>query len=185
MVWPEVCAIDGKECATAGKRRKSWARKTGSIGRASKHAYWQHRLSLPGPSRCFPFWQDVLACYVVNTSTEDDSGKKKCGPVLEDYYECLHHRKEVCIWTLGKPHNAQQNTFDSYLLSPLQAAKVTALQAAYRRKEAETPRDNAPSADQIRTLGLLNRTDEEVNIFPAKFLPKIEHMNGSRKPESS
>ena len=48
-----------------------------------------------GPSRCFPFWQDVLACYVVNTSTEDDSGKKKCSPVLEDYYECLHHRKEV------------------------------------------------------------------------------------------
>lgn len=67
----------------------------------------------------------------------------------------------------------------------LQAAKVTALQAAYRRKEAETPRDNAPSADQIRTLGLLNRTDEEVNIFPAKFIPKIEHMNGSRKEESS
>lgn len=66
-----------------------------------------------------------------------------------------------------------------------QAAKVTALQAAYRRKEAEPPRDNAPSADQIRTLGLLNRTDEEVNIFPAKFIPKIEHMNGSRKEESS
>ena len=37
----------------------------------------------------------MLACYVVNTSTEDDSGKKKCSPVLEDYYECLHHRKEV------------------------------------------------------------------------------------------
>jgi NADH dehydrogenase (ubiquinone) Fe-S protein 5 len=39
----------------------------------------------------------VLACYVVNTSTDDDSGKKKCQPVLEDYYECLHHRKEVRI----------------------------------------------------------------------------------------
>ncbi|KAI0169450.1 hypothetical protein GGR52DRAFT_573519 [Hypoxylon sp. FL1284] len=48
-----------------------------------------------GPSRCFPFWQEVLACYVVNTSAEDDSGKKKCAPVLEDYYECLHHKKEV------------------------------------------------------------------------------------------
>lgn len=66
-----------------------------------------------------------------------------------------------------------------------QAAKITALQAAFRRKEAETPRDNVPSADQIRTLGLLDRTDEEVNIRPAKFLPKIEHMNGSRKPETS
>lgn len=39
-----------------------------------------------------------MACYVVNTSAEDDSGKKKCSPVLEDYYECLHHKKEVCCW---------------------------------------------------------------------------------------
>lgn len=52
---------------------------------------------LLGPSRCFPFWQEVLACYVVNTNAEDDSGKKKCVPVLEDYYECLHHKKEVSI----------------------------------------------------------------------------------------
>jgi len=52
---------------------------------------------LPGPGRCFPFWQEVLACYVVNTSSEDDSGKKKCVPVLEDYHECLHHRKEVWV----------------------------------------------------------------------------------------
>lgn len=48
-----------------------------------------------GPSRCFPFWQDLLACYVVNTSADDISGAKKCLPVMEDYYECLHHRKEV------------------------------------------------------------------------------------------
>lgn len=48
-----------------------------------------------GQSRCFPFWQEVLACYVVNTSSDDDSGKRKCAPVLEDYYECLHHKKEV------------------------------------------------------------------------------------------
>ena len=55
-----------------------------------------HTNSYPtGPSRCFPFWQEVLACYVTNTSAEDDSGKAKCVPVLEDYYECLHHKKEV------------------------------------------------------------------------------------------
>lgn len=48
-----------------------------------------------GIGRCFPFWQEVMACYVMNTSAEDISGKKKCSPVLEDYYECLHHRKEV------------------------------------------------------------------------------------------
>ncbi len=58
-------------------------------------------LTIPftGTSRCFPFWQEVLACYVVNTTSEDDSGKKKCVPVLEDYYECLHHKKEV-RWVL-------------------------------------------------------------------------------------
>jgi NADH dehydrogenase (ubiquinone) Fe-S protein 5 len=39
----------------------------------------------------------MLACYVVNTNSEDGSGKKKCAPMLEDYYECLHHRKEVHI----------------------------------------------------------------------------------------
>lgn len=54
-------------------------------------------LSRLGPGRCFPFWQEVLACYVVNTSTDDDSGKKKCVPVLEDYYECLHHKKEASV----------------------------------------------------------------------------------------
>ena len=39
----------------------------------------------------------MLACYVINTSSEDVSGAKKCLPQLEDYEECLHHRKEVCI----------------------------------------------------------------------------------------
>jgi len=48
-----------------------------------------------GPSRCFPFWQELLACYVMNTDTDDMSGGKKCLPMLEDYYECLHHKKEV------------------------------------------------------------------------------------------
>ena len=49
----------------------------------------------PGPSRCFPFWQELLACYVMNTESDDTSGAQKCLPALEDYYECLHHRKEV------------------------------------------------------------------------------------------
>lgn len=52
-------------------------------------------LPFPGPSRCFPFWQELLSCYVINSTEDDDSGKKKCVPAMEDYYECLHHRKEV------------------------------------------------------------------------------------------
>ena len=47
-----------------------------------------------GPSRCYNFWQEVLGCYVVNGG-EGEAGKKKCVPALDDYYECLHHRKEV------------------------------------------------------------------------------------------
>ncbi|KAK7425441.1 hypothetical protein QQZ08_008120 [Neonectria magnoliae] len=54
-----------------------------------------------GPGRCFPFWQEVMACYVVNTTADDDSGKKKCSPALEDYYECLHHKKEVGFHVYG------------------------------------------------------------------------------------
>ncbi|EGR46379.1 hypothetical protein MKX07_004658 [Trichoderma sp. CBMAI-0711] len=87
-----------------------------------------------GVGRCFPFWQEVMACYVVNTSASDDSGKKKCSPVLEDYYECLHHKKEH--------------------------ARALALQAAYARSQSATARDDAPSASQIRNLGLLGKTED-------------------------
>ncbi|KAK0299359.1 hypothetical protein LTR54_014343 [Friedmanniomyces endolithicus] len=89
---------------------------------------------------------EVLACYVVNTDADNDSGKHKCRPVLEDYYECLHHKKE--------------------------AAKTSALQAAYRRREAQTPRDQAPSAGEIRSLGLLDRKAEEVDISAASVIPR-------------
>ncbi|KAI4113324.1 MAG: hypothetical protein LQ345_005673 [Seirophora villosa] len=87
-----------------------------------------------GPSRCFPFWQELLACYVVNTNTDDVKGAKVCLPALEDYYECLHHRKEK--------------------------ARVEELQRAYRRAEASHPRENAPKAGTIRSLGLLNKDED-------------------------
>ena len=48
-----------------------------------------------GQGRCFPFWQELLACYVVNTTSDDVSGSRKCLPALADYEECLSHRKEV------------------------------------------------------------------------------------------
>ncbi|RKF82814.1 hypothetical protein GcC1_010004 [Golovinomyces cichoracearum] len=87
-----------------------------------------------GVSRCFPFWQDVLACYVVNTTEEDDLGKKKCSPALEDYYECLHHRKEK--------------------------HRVRVLQSAYRAHQEANPRENAPTAGQIRNLGLIGKEED-------------------------
>ncbi|KAL3471553.1 NADH-ubiquinone oxidoreductase kd subunit [Aspergillus californicus] len=83
-----------------------------------------------GPSRCYNFWQEVLGCYVVN-SGEGESGQMKCKPALEDYYECLHHRKE--------------------------ALRTMKMQAAYRKAEASTDREKQPSPEALRTLGLLEQ----------------------------
>ncbi|KAF1816551.1 hypothetical protein P152DRAFT_389659 [Eremomyces bilateralis CBS 781.70] len=100
-----------------------------------------------GPSRCFPFWQEVLACYAVNANPDDPSrkGLTKCQLPLEDYYECLYHRKE--------------------------AKRVSELQAAYRKKILEDPRVDAPTEKQIRRLGMLEAPDEEKNIKRPKWLP--------------
>ncbi|KAI5285728.1 hypothetical protein KEM54_000340 [Ascosphaera aggregata] len=81
-----------------------------------------------GPSRCFPFWQELLGCYVVNAS-EGTEGKKKCLNATEDYYECLHHHKEY--------------------------ARQKAMQTAFRKAEASHPRDKASKPEQISSLGLL------------------------------
>ncbi|RDA84118.1 hypothetical protein CP532_0207 [Ophiocordyceps camponoti-leonardi (nom. inval.)] len=81
-----------------------------------------------GPGRCFPFWQDVLACYVVNTSSDNDSGKKKCVLPLEDYYECLHHKKEH--------------------------VKALALQAALREARPTTAVHEGGDTKHIKSLGL-------------------------------
>ncbi|KAF2433108.1 hypothetical protein EJ08DRAFT_584191 [Tothia fuscella] len=99
-----------------------------------------------GPSRCFPFWQEVLACYVINTNNDDVKGAGKCAPQLEDYMECLHHRKE--------------------------AARTRAIQAAYRKKMLDDPRDGAPTAGEIRSLGLLKgETMEEKHLKVSKWIP--------------
>ena len=55
-------------------------------------------LDFLGVSRCFPFWQEYLACYVINQNDPDARQKAVCAPALEDYYECLHHKKEVRLF---------------------------------------------------------------------------------------
>ncbi|PVH97586.1 hypothetical protein DM02DRAFT_616457, partial [Periconia macrospinosa] len=85
---------------------------------------------------------------MANASSEDPKGKVKCQPVLEDYYECLHHKKE--------------------------AARVQAMQAAYRKAEADSPRKDAPSAGEIRRLGVLDVPLEEKNLKVNKWLPHRE-----------
>ncbi|KAL1961302.1 hypothetical protein VTO42DRAFT_30 [Malbranchea cinnamomea] len=94
-----------------------------------------------GPSRCFPFWQELLSCYVIN-SAEGEAGKKKCVAQLEDYYECLHHKKE--------------------------AARTQAMQRAYRRAVSSHPRENAPRAEQIASLGLLGKEEETKAVLAAR-----------------
>ncbi|KAF2136148.1 uncharacterized protein K452DRAFT_292649 [Aplosporella prunicola CBS 121167] len=98
-----------------------------------------------GPSRCFSFWQEVLACYVTNSSEDNTAGKAKCLGPLDDYYECLHHKKEY--------------------------AKAFAMQSAYRQAEAAgngRPAD-APKPSEVRSLGLLEGAPETKNVSRGWF----------------
>ena len=55
-----------------------------------------------------------------------------------------------------------------------QAARTLALQAAYRKAEANIKRDDAPSAGEIRRLGVLDAPLEEKNLKPSKWFPHKE-----------
>lgn len=103
-----------------------------------------------------------MGCYVVNTSAADDSGKKKCGLVLEDYYECLHHKKEVSL----EPREAGAlSTPKQEINDGGQHARALAIQAAYARTESSTARDDAPSVKQIRNLGLIDKEDDTKKVL--------------------
>ncbi|KAL2826081.1 hypothetical protein BDW59DRAFT_145474 [Aspergillus cavernicola] len=91
-----------------------------------------------GPNRCYSFWQETLGCYVVNAG-DGVEGKMKCKGALEDYYECLHHRKE--------------------------AMRAMKMQAAYRKAEAAHPRELAAAPEQVRSLGLIKRTDKVAEMW--------------------
>jgi len=43
-----------------------------------------------GVSRCYPFWAEFKECL----QTETKADLSTCGPIREDYIECLHHKKE-------------------------------------------------------------------------------------------
>lgn len=120
--------------------------------------------ALAGPGRCFPFWQEVLACYVVNTNSEDTSGKSKCMPVLEDYYECLHHKKEV---SRGQRTRCSSQGARANVGGVTQAARTMAVQTAYRKAELSRGREDAPTAGQIRNLGLLSKEEDTKKVLGA------------------
>jgi NADH dehydrogenase (ubiquinone) Fe-S protein 5 len=83
-------------------------------------------------------------------------------PVLEDYYECLHHKKEVSVARPLGPVPRPRLTRDT-----IQAARVKALQTAYRKAETASARESAPSAGQIRNLGLLDKEEDTKKVLGA------------------
>lgn len=84
-------------------------------------------------------------------------------PALEDYYECMHHKKEVG----HTPKSCQRQRRRGLTSLVSQAARVMALQAAYRKAEINQGRENAPTAGQIRNLGLLNKEDDTKKVLGA------------------
>ncbi|KAF8243447.1 hypothetical protein K440DRAFT_561711, partial [Wilcoxina mikolae CBS 423.85] len=85
---------------------------------------------------CFPYWQDLLGCYIVNTSDGSTEGRWRCIPQKSDYIECLHHNKE--------------------------AAKTKAIRAAYLRRASEggagipgTPEGGKPG--DAKSVGVLSK----------------------------
>lgn len=49
-----------------------------------------------------------------------------------------------------------------------QALRTMKMQAAYRKAEAAHPRENAPKAEQIRSLGLLGKEEEAKAVLAAQ-----------------
>jgi len=82
-----------------------------------------------------------MACYVINQNDPAARQQGVCAPRLEDYYECLHHKKEY--------------------------ARARAMQEALRKAEAAHPRENAPKVGQIRSLGLIGKEEETKSILGA------------------
>ena len=108
-----------------------------------------------GVSRCFPFWQEYLACHVMNQNDPEARNKGACAPNLEDYYECLHHKKEVRSPSLSWSLFADLKKY----------ARAQAIQTAYRKSEAAHPRENAPKPGEIRSLGLIGKEEESKNVL--------------------
>lgn len=54
---------------------------------------------------------------------------------------------------------------DTVYANSVQHARALAMQAAYARSEAATARDDAPSAKQIRSLGLLGKEEESKELL--------------------
>ncbi|KAF2860713.1 hypothetical protein K470DRAFT_247056 [Piedraia hortae CBS 480.64] len=101
-----------------------------------------------GPSRCIPFWQEFLACYMVSNNEVDKSGRPICGPAMEDYFECLHHKKEA-IKTMALQNELRKRELASLKDRPTQSQLVeqykTLLADIEKHKEGMDRRAPLPS----------------------------------------
>jgi NADH dehydrogenase (ubiquinone) Fe-S protein 5 len=109
-----------------------------------------------------------MACYVVNTTGDDNKGAEKCMIPLADYLECLHHRREVCG---GAVHMCPGSLADA---QSSQGERVQLIQAAYRKWEAENADFVAKNAKDVRSLGVIEATMEEKNLRVPKWLPHVK-----------
>ncbi|KAK8001383.1 hypothetical protein PG991_013605 [Apiospora marii] len=115
-----------------------------------------------GPSRCFPFWQEVLACYVVNTNADDNSGRQSAPPCWRTTTSaCTTRKRSARRGPIDcQPSRTQANA------GKLQAARVRQLQVAYRKAEAKASGgESAPTSGQIRNLGLLNKEEDTKKVL--------------------
>ena len=54
---------------------------------SSGHGAWG------GHGRCYPFWQDFAQCQA------NAQGVTPCVKEADDYFECLHHKKQILRMT--------------------------------------------------------------------------------------
>lgn len=150
-------------------------------------------LQLLGTSRCFPFWQELLACYVVNTTDEDSSGGKKCLPALEDYYECLHHRKEVRPVVASLNSSSRSTKVPSNIFGEGRTLFEWPVLVEFRGKEANetrlASRRHACARCRLRTgrrlpriRGRICRSQERFGIWGCWIRRRIRGLSSRRRP---
>ena len=61
--------------------------------------------------------------------------------------------------------NMRQKSASEKLTGELQAARVMALQTAFRKAEATQGREDAPTAGQIRNLGLIDKEEDTKKVL--------------------
>lgn len=92
--------------------------------------------------RCYPFWKAYQECLRTH---EPQDALDTCPRVREDYYECLHHRKEV--------RNQHEKTNQTNATSTMRTnrKRETRVERMRRTKHANTCRANVELTPRRRS----------------------------------